>query len=255
MLVGSPSILASTLCYPAIGGGDDRKRQITIRHVLTMTSGLEPDDRPTASGYRGIMFDQPTVAGTGKRWAYASLPVDLLGAALQGLTGKTVKQLFDERVARKIGIPDVTWTKNPTPYTRASSGATMSARSLARVGQMLLNRGTLGSRRVMATTQHSALISYASHLDTVHFQTTPDSPFRIPQNNSAPRSYLRLLWSNRAGILGPRVPRNVYLAWGLNEQFLAIFPTEQLVVVRLGAGPRSDPNFRIEFFKRIVDAL
>jgi CubicO group peptidase (beta-lactamase class C family) len=66
---------------------------------------------------------------------------------------------------------------------------------------------------------------------------------------------LRLTWSNRVRILGPTVPTNVYFAWGFNEQFLAIFPTERLVVVRLGAGPASDPNFRIEFFKRVVDAL
>jgi CubicO group peptidase (beta-lactamase class C family) len=66
---------------------------------------------------------------------------------------------------------------------------------------------------------------------------------------------LRLTWSNRDRILGPTVPTNVYFAWGINEQFLAIFPTEKLVVVRLGAGPRSDPAFRIEFFKRVVDAL
>jgi hypothetical protein len=51
------------------------------------------------------------------------------------------------------------------------------------------------------------------------------------------------------------IPRNVYFAWGFNEQFLAIFPTQKLVVVRLGAGPASDPAFRIEFFKRVVDAL
>jgi CubicO group peptidase (beta-lactamase class C family) len=75
------------------------------------------------------------------------------------------------------------------------------------------------------------------------------------KQNTSPRSYLRLTWSNRDRILGPTVPTNVYFAWGINEQFLAIFPTEKLVVVRLGAGPRSDPAFRIEFFKRVVGAL
>jgi CubicO group peptidase (beta-lactamase class C family) len=236
-------------------GDDERKRQITIRHLLTMTSGLEPHDNPNISDYLSIMLSQPTVADVGTRWAYASLPVELLSASLQEQTGKTVKQLFNERVARKIGIADVTTWATVGPYGRGSSGARMTARQLARVGQMLLNRGTLGSGKVMTTTQHSGLISHASYLDSADFQATPNSPFKIPQNNSSPRSYLRLVWSNRVGILGPTVPRNVYCAWGLNEQFLAIFPTEKLVVVRLGAGPASDPKFRIEFFKRVVDAL
>jgi CubicO group peptidase (beta-lactamase class C family) len=222
-----------------------------------MTSGLQPHDNPNISNYYNVMLSQPTVANIGTRWAYASLPVDLLAVAMQRLTGKTLRQLFNERVARKIGNPDVgTWaTVSGSTYTRGSSGATMSGRQMARLGQMLLNRGTLGSGVVMSTSQHAGLISHASYLDTAQFQATPNSPFRIPQNSTSPRSYLRLTWSNRVRILGPTVPTNVYFAWGFNEQFLAIFPTEKLVVVRLGAGPASDPNFRIEFFKRVVDAL
>jgi CubicO group peptidase (beta-lactamase class C family) len=235
-------------------GDDERKRQITIRQLLTMTSGLQPHDNPGEQDYLNDLFAQPTVANPATQWAYASLPVDLLGIALRTQTGMTVQQLFNERVAQKIGVPNVNWT-TIGPHTRASSGAAMSARNLARVGQMLLNRGRLGSGVVMTTGQHSGLISHASFLDSVEFQATPGSPFRIPQNTSSPRSYLRLVWSNRVGILGPNVPTNVYFAWGLREQFLAVFPTEQLVVVRLGAGPQSDPAFRVQFFQRIVDAL
>jgi CubicO group peptidase (beta-lactamase class C family) len=239
-------------------GDDERKEEITIQHLLTMTSGLQPHDNPNVSGYYNLILSQPTVASIGTRWAYASLPVDSLAIAMQRQTGKTLRQLFNERVARKIGNPDIaTWnTVSGSTYTRGSSGARMSGRQMARLGQMLLNRGTLGSGVVMSTSQHSGLISHASYLDTAQFQATPNSPFKtVPQNNTSPRSYLRLTWSNRRGILGPTVPTNVYYAWGFNEQFLAIFPTEKLVVVRLGAGPASDPAFRVEFFKRVVDAL
>jgi CubicO group peptidase (beta-lactamase class C family) len=238
-------------------GSDTRKRTITIGHLLTMTSGLQPHDNPNIPNYYNVILSQPTVANVGTRWAYASLPVDLLAVAMQRQTSKTLRQLFNERVARKIGNPDVgTWTTiSGSTHTKGSSGATMSARQLARIGQMLLNRGTLGSGVVMSTSAHAGLIAHPSYLDTAQFQATPNSPFKIPQNNTSPRSYLRLTWSHRVGILGPTVPTNVYFAWGFNEQFLAIFPTEKLVVVRLGAGPASDPAFRIEFFKRVVDAL
>jgi CubicO group peptidase (beta-lactamase class C family) len=112
------------------------------------------------------LFSQPTVAEAVTHWAYASLPVDLLGVAMQTKTGKPVKQLFNERVSPKIGPPEVNG-KTIGPYTRAASGAAMSARNLARIGQMLLNRGRLGSRVVMTTGQHSGLISHASFLDSV----------------------------------------------------------------------------------------
>jgi CubicO group peptidase (beta-lactamase class C family) len=105
--------LVHTLLPDEWVGEDEGKRQITIHHLLTMTSGLEPHDQPTISGYLEIMFDQPTVADAGTRWAYASLPVDLLGAALQEQTGMAVKQLFDSRVARKIGVPDGHMVEQP----------------------------------------------------------------------------------------------------------------------------------------------
>jgi CubicO group peptidase (beta-lactamase class C family) len=250
--------LVHTQLPPEWVGSDARKRTITIRHLMTMTSGLQPHDSPNIADYYNVMLSQPTVADIGTRWAYASVPVDLLAVAMQRQTGKTLRQLFNERVAPKVGNPNIgTWSMIGTSmYNRGSSGARMSGRQSARLGQMLLNRGTLGSNVVLNTNQHSGLISHASYLDTVQFQATPNSPFKtIPQNTTSPRSYLRLTWSNRRGILGPTVPTNVYYAWGFNEQFLAIFPTEKLVVVRLGAGPASDPAFRIEFFKRVVDAL
>jgi CubicO group peptidase (beta-lactamase class C family) len=249
--------LVHTLLPEEWVGDDQRKEKITIRHLMTMTSGLQPHDAPNIADYYNVMLGQPTVANIGTRWAYASLPVDLLAVAMQRQTGKTLQQLFNERVARKIGNPDVaTWaTISGSTHTRGSGGARMSGRQMARLGQMLLNRGTLGSGVVMSTSQHSGLISHASYLDSAQFQATPNSPFRIPQDSTSPRSYLRLTWSNRVRILGPTVPTNVYFGWGFNEQFLAVFPTEKLVVVRLGAGPASDPAFRVEFFKRVADAL
>jgi CubicO group peptidase (beta-lactamase class C family) len=249
--------LVHTRLPPEWVGDDDRKETITIGHLLTMTSGLQPHDQPNISNYFNIMLAQPTVADIGTRWGYASLPVDLLAVAMQRQTGKTLRQLFNERVARKIGNPDVgTWqTISGSTHSKGSTGANMSARQLARVGQMLLNRGTLGSGVVMSTGAHGSMIGHPSYLETAQFQATPGSPFKIPQSNTSPRSYLRLVWSNRVRILGPTVPTNVYFAWGFNEQFLAIFPTQKLVVVRLGSGPASDPAFRLEFFKRVVDAL
>jgi CubicO group peptidase (beta-lactamase class C family) len=250
--------LVHTLLPTTWVGSDERKRSITIRHLLTMTSGLQPHDAPNISNYYNTLLGLPTVANQGTRWAYASAPVDLLAIAIQRQTGTTLRQLFNERVSRKIGNPDIAaWDAiSGSTFTRGSSGAQISARQMARIAQMLLNRGTLGSGVVMSTNAHAELISHASYLDTAQFQTTPNSPFRtIPQNNNSPRSYLRLTWSNRVRILGPTVPTNVYFAWGINEQFLAIFPTQQLVVVRLGSAPRSDPAFRVEFFRRVVDAL
>jgi CubicO group peptidase (beta-lactamase class C family) len=105
-----PATPAHTLLPSTWVGGDARKRTITLAHLLTMSSGLDPHDNPAVDNYlNSILFARTTVANPGERWAYASVPVDLLSVALQRATGKRTRQLFNELVARKIGIPDIAW--------------------------------------------------------------------------------------------------------------------------------------------------
>jgi CubicO group peptidase (beta-lactamase class C family) len=211
-----PATPAHTLLPSTWVGGDARKWTITLAHLLTMSSGLDPHDNPAVDNYlNSILFARTTVANPGERWAYASVPVDLLSVALQRATGKRTRQLFNELVARKIGIPDIAW-QSIGSYSRGSFGASSTARQLARVGQMMLNGGFLGSGRVLTPERHAAMLSRDPWLETAQFQPTPGTPFLIPQDQTSPQSYFRLVWSTVPASWGPRCRETATLlgAWG-----------------------------------------
>ena len=89
--------------------GDARKRQIRIKHLTTMTSGLVPDDKPGQPDYLNAVLTQPVKVASETEWSYASLPVDLLSIVIQSATGKTVRDFFNQEIAGEIGIPALRW--------------------------------------------------------------------------------------------------------------------------------------------------
>lgn len=99
--------------------------QITLRHLLTHTSGLsygflQPADGPylrlgVSDGLdkpgRSFEDNLPLIVEAGlffppdAAWLY-SVSMDVLGAAMEVATGKTLPQIVNERVAAKLGMDD-----------------------------------------------------------------------------------------------------------------------------------------------------
>jgi CubicO group peptidase (beta-lactamase class C family) len=220
-------------------GSDTRKRSIKLWHAMTMCSGLQPHDAPGQAGYDPLALK--TVANPAVHWAYASAPVDLLGIAAQRRSGSSVQSLFNSRICEPLGIPSVDWTVPFSGYTRASSGAVMSARNLVKIGQLMLADGKWGSTQVVTASRCDWLRSHPAELDDLTFTSTPGSPF--PMSSSAPRFYGHLWWTNVTGAgLGSSVPRSAYYAHGLREQLLVVVPDGKLIAVRLGALITSTPT-------------
>jgi CubicO group peptidase (beta-lactamase class C family) len=231
-------------------GSDSRKRSIKFWHAMTMCSGLQPHDNPAQAGYNPLALR--TVARPAVEWAYVSAPVDLFGIAAQRRSGSSVESLFNSRICAPLGIPTSSWIKFGDGHTRASSGASMSARNLVKIGQLMLDNGRWRGVQVISASRCQFLRTHPPELNDLTFKSTPGSPF--PMSSSAPRFYGRLWWTNATGAaLGPSVPRSAYYAHGLREQLLVVVPDRRLIVVRLGAQPVALAEFRREFMSRVME--
>ena len=106
--------------------GVNGKSQITIRELLTHTSGLEPDLSlyPSWSGYREGIRRAEALAPAfppGSRFQYSDVNYIVLGELAQKLTGEPLNDYVASRVWRPIGmrhtrfLPPRSWRKNIAP--------------------------------------------------------------------------------------------------------------------------------------------
>lgn len=116
---------------------------ITVRDLLTMTSGFEVDTkmRTFATNWIESYLHHPMVAEPGKRFAYDSIDTYLLSAIVQRVTGMKVVDYLKQRIFGPLGITEVYWEESPEAINTGGWGLYLQPESLAKFGQLLLNKG------------------------------------------------------------------------------------------------------------------
>jgi CubicO group peptidase (beta-lactamase class C family) len=200
------------------------KDRITLRHLLTMSAGLEWHEYGIAytdqansqtlmdsarDPYRYVL-EQKVVTAAGRSWNYSSGSTELLGAVLKKATGEPLDELARKVLFGPLGITDIEWHKDARGNPIASGGLRLRPRDLAKIGQLVLQRGAWNGAHVVP----------ASWVDAA---TTP-------QINDPPSiSYGYQFWLDRSNV------GNREVAWavgiGLGGQRLYIAPALDLVVV------------------------
>lgn len=244
---------------PAWSSTQPAKRLIRLEHLLTMTSGLEPDDQPIRPDYTvETVLGKPLVARPGEEWAYCSAAVDLLGIVLERATQRSLADFFNAEIGAPIGMAPLAWRSLQGQGSQACCSAIQSARELARVGYLVLRRGRwggLGGERILlGKKEMKALAKPAKAAARARFAPTPNSPFQV--DPAAPSYFGNLWWTNATGRgLGPMVPRDAIYAHGYRETLLVVVPSLDLVVVRYGRAPEVMPAFRGELMRRVMAAI
>jgi CubicO group peptidase (beta-lactamase class C family) len=133
---------------PHLAVDDERKRAITVEHLLAMTSGLEWPEWEQWGGYPRPMMgsaDQlrtitaaPLIAPPGSRMWYSSGSSHLLGAVLQHHTRHTIAQLAERHLLRPLKIRHWRFESDRHGYSHAAYGLSLRPTDLARLGSMLL---------------------------------------------------------------------------------------------------------------------
>jgi CubicO group peptidase (beta-lactamase class C family) len=229
---------------------DDGRRAVTLRHLMSMTSGL--DD--TGLALRTIAGDQfainaaaPLRAPPGTRWAYNTAAYHLLFHVLVRATGEGVEAYAARRLLGPLGMTHTRWITGigqgeDGPVTNYYSAAA-TARDLAAFGGLVLDEGQRDGRRLIE----------AEFLRTL---TTPSQALNP--------SYGLLWWCNSApghdatgrveGYRFPRSPRDTVAALGAGGQALLLVPSRRLTVVRQGDPPGS-PDLFDDLLSAAVAAL
>jgi CubicO group peptidase (beta-lactamase class C family) len=181
---------------------------ITIRHLLTMTAGIDyrwedPDNDHPGDAARDFLSTSP-VAPPGTWFAYRGTNSYLLSRIIAAVSGVDLRDFLMPRLFEPLGIGNPQWQRCPLGFSMGAVGLILHTEEIARLGRALLDRGRYHNRQVVP----------ADYVDLMHTHPTPTD--RLEPDNS---TYGLHCWHcARDG------------AWrmdGLYGQFSIMFPQQQ----------------------------
>jgi CubicO group peptidase (beta-lactamase class C family) len=141
---------------------DAARRRLTVGHVLSMTLGIEWNEKaPYTSAansevamemapdrYRFVL-ERPIVEAPGQRWGYCGGATALLGRLIARGTGVTLQDYAQAALLAPLGIAQFGWITGADGVASAASGLRLPPRDLARIGQLMIQRGQWDGRQVV----------------------------------------------------------------------------------------------------------
>ncbi len=229
---------------PEWGFAGDPRRNITLEHLLWMSSGLYSGGSNTNAIYFGgqdvisAATTTPLEAEPGTRWQYANNDTLLLLRALRHRLGDDLRYLrfpYDE-LLHPLGMYHTRMEVDHLGNFIGSSQTYTTARDLARFGLLLANDGVWNGRRLLPA-------------GWVDFLRAP-APAKPPA--AGQWGYGAQFW-----LLDqmPGVPRGTFTTAGNKGQYVTIVPDRSLVIVRTGVDPEGSRFAQDRLVADVVKAL
>jgi CubicO group peptidase (beta-lactamase class C family) len=183
----------------------DNLAAMTVRHLLTMTTGHGKDtvealsrDRRMVKIFLGLEVEHEP----GTVFVYNSGATYMLSAILQRLTGEKLLDYLRPRLFEPLGASEATWQVSSEGITTGGWGLSLNTESLAHFGQLLLQRGVWEGKQLVPAEWYEAATSRQVPNDS---EENPD-------------------WHQGYGFQFWRGRHNTYRGDGAFGQFCLIFP-------------------------------
>jgi len=215
---------------------EDERRNITIKNLLTMSSGLDWDEgyaslfSPVTKSYYGRdlpgqMLSIKAVKKPGVVWNYMSCNTQLLAMILESATEMRISEFATRNLWSKIGaVQDAFWSLDQKNGSEKAYCCIYSnARDFARLGKLYMNGGRWNGSQVISE-------SYVREATT---------KANLEFTDSGGSTYGYQWW------LTQRMGHDIFYARGILGQYIFVIPDLKLIIVRLGH-KRGDKNIRNE---------
>jgi CubicO group peptidase (beta-lactamase class C family) len=215
-----------------------KENLITIKHQLTMTTGL---DDGVVNNDNTSPVNLVYKADAGTRWAYHNAPYTLLEKVVSKAINQPFDPYFDTRLKNKIGM-DGQWIWSGDNHVFYST-----ARSMARFGLLMANKAIWDGQPIL---NDDAFLTAS----TTSSQTLNNSYGYLWWLNGKASFMIPTLQTIFPGSLTPNAPADMVAAMGRNGQLINIVPSKNLVVIRMGDAPDGAAlpmTFQNEIWKRL----
>jgi CubicO group peptidase (beta-lactamase class C family) len=231
----------------------DARGHIHIADLLSMTSGLRFNEAYGAvSDVTRMLYLEPDTAGfaheqplqypPGEFWSYSSGTANILSRIVQDAAGKLGASVARAKLFEPLGMTSATLETDEDGTLVGSSYMYATARDWARYGQFLLQGGMWQGQELLPA-------------GYVAMMATPVASSKGQYGHG-----LVWLWGSDALVPGKNpdtafgIPADTFWMQGHDGQSIAIIPSRQLVIVRLGLTPWRDHYRPQPLIKAILDA-
>ncbi|MFL5180568.1 MAG: serine hydrolase domain-containing protein [Microvirga sp.] len=219
---------------------DERKRAITVQHLLDMSSGIawiEQVHTPDESLSRmyaspdptGFVLDQPMSDAPGEKFSYKGGDTYLLSAIITKATGQNALEFARRELFVPLGITDVRWGPiDKQGVVTGEAGMRLTPHDMAKLGYLYLRNGVWDGKRIIpaAWVERARRGGLATDFG----------------------KYANLWWS---------IPdRDAFMALGRHGQSIVVLPTLDIVAVLTGVIPDNERRYPVSaLIDRIVAAV
>jgi len=231
-------------------GTDPGKQGIRIKHLLTMTGGLDwnEDDYSSSDNDIYLMHDYADdfveyVAAKdlknppGTVWYYSSGESMLLSGIIENAVGESTFSFASRKLLQPIGISDISWDADPSGHTIGGWGIRTTVRNYAKFGYLYLKEGSWDGEQIIS----------------------PEWVARSTSKSLDVAEHYGYQWWLTAGLANYSYPvtPETYMAVGIYTQRIIIVPEEDIVIVRVGNdfSPDSSDWSTSDFLKLVMEAV
>jgi CubicO group peptidase (beta-lactamase class C family) len=205
-----------------------KENLISVKHLLTMTSGLDESSELV------VKPKLTYVADAGNRWAYANVfqkLIDVVSAASK----QSFEAYFNTKIKNKIGM-DGFWNDGFIFKIYNSN-----TRSMARFGLLALNKGKWNNEQILNESFFSESTNTSQNINPSYgylWWLNGKGSYMIPGSQSIFQ-----------GNLITNAPGDMYAAMGASDQRIYVIPSKNMVIVRMGnASDPANPSFAVSGF-------
>lgn len=197
---------------------DPQKQHITIRQLLSLSSGIAGGDNGAVPTYQTAVSQAKITAAPGQRFQYGPVPFQIFGEIMRRklLADGRAKDPLDylqQRLFTPLGMKYELWRENADKMPHLPSGAFFTAREWAKFGLLVLHGGAWEGR---------AIVKAESLAEC--FKPAPANP-----------SYGMTFWKSH-----PTDPLpDLVMAAGKGKQKLFIIPSKKLLIVQFADAEQS----------------
>lgn len=142
---------------------DERKKSITLLHLMTMKAGFDWPERtypytdprnPIIQAHRSndmvqFVLDSPMANQPGTIWVYNGGGSQIFSAIVTNRTGMSTLEFARKNLFGPLGITKLNWRKDQQGIYDGGGGLSMTPRDMAKYGYLILNRGVWEGRQII----------------------------------------------------------------------------------------------------------